>query len=95
MLTCRELTELVDDYIDGRLGFWERTKFQLHLGMCEVCRQYLEQLRATRQALGKLPEPEMPDEVRDELLERFRSWKRSGPAGEPGPGGAGDSGPGA
>ncbi len=94
MLTCRELTELVDDFIDGRLSFWERAKFQMHVGMCADCRDYLAQLRATREALGKLPDPPMSDEVRDELLERFRTWKREAPQGprcpkgEPGPGDA-------
>lgn len=90
MLTCRELTELVDHYIDGRLGFWERAKFQMHVVMCDSCRHYIAQLRATREALGKLPEPEMPEDVRDELLERFRTWKRPTPEGESGPGGTGD-----
>lgn len=93
MLTCRELTELVDDYIDGRLGLWERAKFQMHVGMCDACRQYLAQLRATREAVTRLPEPEMPEAVRDEMLERFRSWKRTAPEREPGPAGA--TGPGA
>ena len=94
MLPCRELTELVDDFIDGRLSFWERAKFQMHVGMCTDCRDYLAQLRATRQALGSLPEPPMSDDVREELLERFRTWKRatpcsgSEPGGEPGPDGA-------
>ncbi len=87
MLTCRELTELVDEFIDGRLSLWDRALFRMHVGMCAPCRTYLDQLRATRQALGSLPEPEMPDEVRDELLARFRDWKARSPTGGPGPDG--------
>ena len=84
MLTCIEITELIDDFLDGRLSLWTRARFQMHVGMCEHCREYLRQLALTRDSLGQLPEPEMPEEVRDELLERFRSWKKgdAGPGGE-------------
>lgn len=34
MLTCRHLTELVTDYVEGRMPFWQRARLQLHLGMC-------------------------------------------------------------
>lgn len=86
MLTCREITELIDDFIDGRLSYWETAKFQMHVGMCKNCREYLAQLKATRQALGSLPEPEMPAEVKDELLARFRDWKTKPLPGDSDPG---------
>lgn len=88
MLTCQEITELIDDFIDGRLSYWEAAKFQMHVGMCKNCREYLSQLKATRQALGSLPEPEIPAEVEGELLARFRDWKTK-PLPEPGDEGEG------
>jgi anti-sigma factor RsiW len=76
MLTCRELTELVTDYVEGRLSFLDRLRFQMHLGMCRHCRAYLRQFKQTIQALGKLPPESIPPEVQQALLERFRDWKR-------------------
>ncbi len=76
MLTCRELTELVTDYLEGRLSLAQQMRFQLHIGMCRHCRAYLRQMRGTIQALGSLPEEPVPPELREELLRRFRSWKR-------------------
>ncbi len=76
MLTCRELTELVTDYLEGRLSFLDRLRFQMHLGMCRHCRAYLRQLKQTIRALGELPQEPIPPELRRVLLERFRDWKR-------------------
>ncbi len=76
MLTCRELTELVTDYVEGRQTFVERMRFELHLGMCRHCRAYLRQMRDTVQILGNLPEEAIPPRMRDDLLERFRAWKK-------------------
>ena len=76
MLTCQELTELVTDYAEGHLSLWDRMRFRMHLGMCKHCRAYVHDRKMTVQTVGKLePEP-IPDVVRDELLERFRDWKR-------------------
>lgn len=76
MLTCRELTELVTDYVEGRLSFLDRLRFQMHLGMCRSCRAYLRQLKQTIRALGELPPESIPPDVQRALRERFRDWKR-------------------
>lgn len=76
MLTCRELTELVTDYLEGRLSLGQRLRFEMHIGMCSHCRAYLRQMKQTVQALGKLPEEAIPPEGLDQLLQRFRDWKR-------------------
>lgn len=75
MLSCKELTELVTDYLEERLSFMQRTRFQLHLGMCRHCRRYLRQMRLTVRTLGTLPEEPIAADVREELMKRFRSWK--------------------
>lgn len=75
MLACREVTELVTDYVEGRMRFLDRVRFQLHLGMCHHCREYLRQLQKTRRLLGAVPPEPPPLEVEAELLRRFRAWK--------------------
>ena len=76
MLTCREITQLVTDYVEGRLSLSDRVLFQMHLGLCRDCRVYVQQVRLTVGALGALEPPEPSAEVAAELLERFRAWKR-------------------
>ena len=75
MLTCKELTELVTDYLEGRLPMGRRMSFWVHASMCPHCRAYLRQMRASIRATGSLPAAPMPPEVRDALLARFRGWK--------------------
>lgn len=75
MLTCRELTELVTDYLEDRLSFVDRMRFRMHIGMCRHCRVYLDQIRQTIHTLGRLPTEDIPPDVRDELRQRFRNWK--------------------
>jgi len=75
MLNCRQVMELVTDYLEGRMGFLRRVSFQIHVGTCWQCRQYLAKLRTTIHTLGYLPPPEPPPpEVMDKLLEQFRDW---------------------
>lgn len=80
MLTCQQLTELVTDYIEGRMSFMERMSVQIHLGMCGRCRAYLRQMKMTVRTLGKLPAEAIPGDVRNELLARFRGMRSPGGA---------------
>jgi anti-sigma factor RsiW len=75
-LPCRELVELVTDYLEGRLPAIDRARFEAHLAACEACRLYLEQFRQTIRALGRLPEESLSPEVRAALLTAFRGWSR-------------------
>lgn len=75
MLTCKQITELVTDYLEGRMRLMDRIRFHVHLGMCTHCRVYLRQMKATVGALGRMPEDiEVPQAVRDELGKRFATW---------------------
>lgn len=75
MLVCRDVTELVTDFLEGRMSFWDRLRFQFHIGMCRHCREYLRQMRMTRRVTGGLPADPPSPEVEAELLRRFKSWK--------------------
>jgi hypothetical protein len=74
-LTCRELVELVTEYLEGALSSAERHRFELHLGSCRVCPFYVEQLRTTVRVLGRLGEDDVPEPARAALLDAFRAWK--------------------
>lgn len=75
-MTCRELVELVTDYLEGSLAGAERERFEDHLALCPGCQAYLEQMRATLRALGRIPEESLPEAARGELMEAFRDWAR-------------------
>jgi anti-sigma factor RsiW len=78
-LECRELVELVTEYLEGTLPPKERIRFELHLAICPGCSAYVRQLRGTLAAAGRLSEESLPDETRDRLLSAFRHWKRRSP----------------
>jgi anti-sigma factor RsiW len=75
-MTCRELVELVTDYLEGALPAADRRRFEQHIGGCPNCTRYLEQIRVVIKAGGRLTEQELDPAARDELLEAFRGWKR-------------------
>lgn len=75
-ITCKELVELVTEYIQGTLPEDDRAHFEAHLEICEGCRAYVDQMRETAGAAGRLSESELPPETREGLLETFRGWKR-------------------
>ena len=75
MLTCREVTELVTDYLEGRQTWLERVRFQMHVGMCRHFRAYLRQVKQTIRTLGQLPSDPIPPDMPQALLERFRDWR--------------------
>jgi anti-sigma factor RsiW len=74
-MTCKQLVELVTDYLEDRLPPDERERFEQHLAICPGCQAYLDQMRQTLRALGRLPEESLSPEAREELLETFRGWK--------------------
>jgi anti-sigma factor RsiW len=73
-LECRQVVELVNDYLEGALIPAERVRFEMHLDDCPHCVTYLEQVRATIGLLGRLREESIDPHVRQELLRRFRDW---------------------
>jgi anti-sigma factor (TIGR02949 family) len=75
-LTCRELVELVTEYLDGAMPPAERARFEAHMADCPGCRAYLEQMRQTIRLLGRLTEESIPAPVREQLLTLFRDWER-------------------
>lgn len=75
-LTCRELVEIVTEYLEGTLPGGERERFDAHLLDCLGCTTYLDQMRETIRLTGRLGEDDLAPTARDELLAAFRDWKR-------------------
>jgi anti-sigma factor RsiW len=74
-LTCKEVVEMVSDYLEGALSPADRDRFEVHLSACEGCTAYLEQMRETIRLTGMLTEEQVPVEQREQLRQAFRDWK--------------------
>ena len=77
-LACRELVELVTEYLEGGLGAEDRARFEAHIRACDHCSAYLEQMRVTLRVVGRIDPDELKPEVERELLDAFRDWKAGG-----------------
>jgi anti-sigma factor RsiW len=74
-LTCRELVELVTDYLDSALPDAERVRFETHMASCEGCDRYVEQIRTTVALTGEARALEERPEL-TALLGAFRDYRR-------------------
>jgi anti-sigma factor RsiW len=74
-MTCREVVELMTDYLEGALSVADNARFEEHIAGCDGCTAYLAELRTTRKVLGKLAEEPIPEGVEAELMKAFRNWK--------------------
>lgn len=77
-MTCRELVELVTEYLEGTLSPLDTNRFEEHIDLCPMCQVHLEQLRITVRELGQLRERDIDPEILAELQERFRGWRAGG-----------------
>jgi anti-sigma factor RsiW len=76
-LTCRELVELVTDYLDGRLPRAEQARFDAHIANCSNCSEYLKQFEQTIALTGTLREDDVDPAARDALLAQFAQWRNA------------------
>ena len=74
-MACQELVELVTAYFDGSMSRSERRRFRAHIGGCEGCTAYVEQMRLVIEASGRLTEDDLDPGAREELLDALRDWK--------------------
>jgi anti-sigma factor RsiW len=74
-LACRELVELVTEYLDDSLGAAERLRIDAHLAECDGCATYLDQVLATIAATRTLPPEPIPPALLEGLLEAFRAGR--------------------
>jgi anti-sigma factor RsiW len=74
-IVCREAVALMSDYVEGNLAPGDAARLERHLTACPHCSEYLAQLRATIDALGKVEPDDLAPEVVDELVLLYRRWR--------------------
>jgi anti-sigma factor RsiW len=74
--TCKEIVELVTDYLEDRMETLERERFERHIATCDGCERYIAQIRMTIAATGAAYEDTIPADQREGLLQAFRELVR-------------------
>jgi mycothiol system anti-sigma-R factor len=64
---CREVFELLSDYVDGELSSETYEALSRHLGACAPCEEFLKTFQKTRALCRESLMEEMPDELRSRL----------------------------
>ena len=77
-LSCREIVELVTEYLEGTMDASLRADFDAHLAECGGCTHYLEQIEATIRIAGTIEPDALPPDVRAGLIEAFRDFAAGG-----------------
>jgi Putative zinc-finger len=75
-ISCREVVELVTDYLEQALPPEEAAVFEQHINFCDGCDFYLDKMRTTVTTVGRIAEEDVPPESREKLLTAFRDWRR-------------------
>lgn len=75
-MACQELVEVITDYLEGTLPARDVSRLEAHLAECPPCRTYIEQMRMTMRAIGRLSSEDLAPATRARLVDAFRSWRR-------------------
>lgn len=67
MITCRELVDLLSDFVAEELPSTQRESVEYHLRLCSSCAAYLESYRVTTQIVRQLPRLPLPTRVAQQL----------------------------
>ncbi len=78
-ITCRELAELVTEYLELALSEAERARFEDHLHACGACQRYVSQVRVTIRSVHAIPRPAITPDERGRLAELFERWRSAQP----------------
>jgi hypothetical protein len=66
-MTCRELAEILCDYLDGALSEEQCVTIRAHLECCRECVYFVETYQLTIHITRRLPGAELPPALLDKL----------------------------
>ncbi len=76
VFSCREIVELVSEYLEGDLDAEAASALEAHLDGCPGCDLYVHQIRETISTLGDVSSADLSADTRAGLLEAFRTFRR-------------------
>ena len=72
-ISCKELDEKLDDYVEGDLSLWNRFRFGFHFVMCKACAAYAAGYRSTiailKNSIDDENVPAADEPVSEELIQ--------------------------
>lgn len=74
---CREVVEVLTDYLEGALPVQDRVALEQHLLTCVGCTNFLSQLRTSIALTGDLQQEAVPPELIDAVLLMYQRRERS------------------
>lgn len=77
---CRQIAELLADYLDGTLPRSTRELIEWHIEGCGPCVAFINTYRGTVQAARKLRDADIPAELRQRLLAVLRAQRPPDPS---------------
>jgi hypothetical protein len=76
-IECRQIAELLADYLDGSLPRRTAELLEWHIDGCAPCVAFLNTYRGTIQATRTLRDVEIPSELKQRMLTFLRSQRPS------------------
>ena len=74
-VTCREVAELLNDYLDDAIPAPDRARLDAHLAGCDGCTAALDQLRETIRVTGTLTQEQISRDELEPVRSVFRAWR--------------------
>ena len=74
-VTCREVAELLIDFVEGTLPEMQMITLQQHICACPPCMFYMETYQDTIEATHALPEEPLPEEFEKRLRVVLAEWE--------------------
>ena len=74
-LACRDVVELVTDYLEGAPPRSGRLRFEVHLSGCPDCTEYVRQMRMTIAVTRRLEVGDLSPELQRQFTALYRRWK--------------------
>ena len=77
MFECKDIAEEASNYLDGDLPLGKRIGLFLHLVLCTCCRNYMQQLKQTINAVAVIRPREKDSSDTKELAEKLRELSKT------------------
>jgi anti-sigma factor RsiW len=75
-LECREVVELVTEFLGGAMVPEDRARLEQHLLVCPPCTAHVAQMKSTVEHLARLAAVDAAPAVSPALVDMFRNWKK-------------------
>ncbi|MBQ9079697.1 MAG: zf-HC2 domain-containing protein [Clostridia bacterium] len=75
-LTCEQVSELINEYIDGELDAATAAAVASHIAECDGCRRLYDEISAVCQAAAQAGECEIPEGLHESIMSALKAQKR-------------------